>query len=510
MKNKLFKTSIIFAFITLIGRIIGMLKEMILSSTFGANNLTDAYNIAMTIPNMLYMIGISAIMVTFIPNYYEVKESKGEEEAVRFSNKLLITLLTIAIIMLIITYIFTKKIVFIMAPNFDIETSILTVRLTRITLINIIFMVLTAVLSSILRISSRFIETSIMPILPSLFIIVYLLIANDKNIEGVTIVTSISFAIQFIILIPGLRGIGYKFKVSIYGHNDRIKKVLKSIIPLMFGLAVQQISVMVDKIIGSYLKSGVITSLDLANKVNSVIYGVVSSTLITVYSPILSKTFLNDDKSEWLETIKNIIIYTMIILIPATIGVLILNNNLIALIYKRGNFTAENLNMVSSAFYGYAIQLPFLSVRDIIGQAFYSMKDTKTPSINGIQSVIINILLTLILSRLFGIIGIAIGTSISLITACSLLIIKFKNRFNNFKLKYIVISCIKIFISSIVMGGVLKLILNTYLYRVNSNILIIISSMFIGILVYTFMTILLNIKEVTDIFKILKERLKRL
>lgn len=494
---------------TFLSKIIGLIRDMKIASVYGASEITDAYNIALTVPNILYMVCASAIMITFIPNFYEVEEEEGKKGAFRFANKIITILLLISIVFYLISMLNAKALVEIIAPNLSKESFELTIKLTRITLINLIFTVIASVFSSILRCNNKYLGISLMPIFMNVPIIIFLFLNLWSNdIVLTTIVTTIGSMLQFIILIPELKGLKFKFRIQFKGYNDRVIDIFMKVLPILFGLAVSQISLIVDKNIGSSFTQGTITSLEMSNKITSVIYGVLTSTVVTVFLPVMAKQFLNEDKNEWLETIKNIIIYMFIFTIPITIGAYILNKEIISLMYERGAFTQQNTNLVSAAFVGYLLQVPFLCIRDIIGQAFYSSKNTIIPTINGLVTVIINIVLTVILSKIYGVFGITLATSISIILSSILFLITLKKVYPILNIKDLIIKSLKITLSSIIMGVGVYILYNQ-LFFITSNLIILVICTFIGILIYFLTCKLLRVNEINNVYKLMKDRVQK-
>ena len=274
---------------------------------------------------------------------------------------------------------------------------------------------------------------------------------------------------------------------------------------MMFGLAITQISLVVDKNIGSRISEGVITSLDLSNKITAVIYGILNSTMITIFTPVLAKQFIKEDKSEWVGTVNRIIRYMLLLTIPIAVGVFVLNENIITALYGRGNFTQDDVKLMSSAFVGYLIQLPFLTIRDVLGQGFYSTKNTKTPAINGAIAVIFNIILTIIFARIWGVFGITLATSVSLIISSGLLLYAFKKYFSDFNIKVIIYNSVKTIVISLIMGIIVwssKLFINSIL---NDFIQLIMLTM-IGILSYIILCYLFKISELNEIINIIKSK----
>lgn len=504
MKKNIFRVSLIFTIIALIGRIFGLIRDMILARQLGANNITDAYNVALSIPNMVFSICAAAILITFIPNFLEIKKKYGLDEAYKFTNKFTTVLLAIAFVFYVISMIFTGTLVKILAPSFNPQTKYVAINLTRIMLVNLFFMVISSVISSILRTEEKYITTSIMPMMTSVILIVFLVISKSTNIYLITFITSIGFCLQFVVLLPELKECKFKYKIVIDGYNDRIKNILKSILPIMFGFAISQISLLIDKNIASSFHQGTITSLELANKVSSMIYGILSGTILTIFFPIMSQKYVNNEIEDWLNIVVKVIVFATMFLIPTVIGVILFKNEIIIILFKRGKFDDLATATTVFALSGIIVQLPFLAIRDIVGQAFYSIKDVLSPVINGTLAVILNIILTILLSKFYGVFGITFATSISIFISSIYMLYQLKRKYINLDIRYIVIAFIKILTASMIMGIIVfisKMQLENFIY--NSFLTMLICGL-IGVVIEYMLLSLLKVKEIQMLNSLIK------
>lgn len=499
------KVSIIFTLVSLLSKFIGMFRDMLVAHVYGASYITDAYSTAMSIPNFLYMVGISSILITFIPNFCEIINESDNESAYDFSNKFLSVLLILATILLISIFIFTDTIVKLMVPGFNEEVRILTIKLTRIMSINIIFMVITAVYSSILRVKQKMIAVTFMPLAASLPIVIYLLFNRNTSVIWVATITCLGYLLQFIILIPESLKCKYRFKFILRGYNHRLISILKGIMPLTFGLAVSQISIVVDKLIASKLPQGSITSIDLSSKVSSILYSVLMSSITTVFYPQLSKLFIQDKLYEWCKYIEKLIKVILILIVPLTALLLVLNKEIIEMLFQRGNFTEYGTILTTSALAGYAIQLPFLAITDIIAQGLYSSKDTKTVPYNGVIVVFTNIVLTIILSRSLGVFGITFATSISTVISGILFLYIFNKKYNSFDMYSIFKFLIRIFLITLLNLFIIYVVKRKILLITNNNFIIVSTCGLLGIIIQALGYFLINKKEIKELITFAKK-----
>lgn len=505
-KTNIFKISFIFTIITFLSKFIGLLRDSLIANVYGATYITDSYNTAQSIPNILYMIGVGSILITFVPNFCEVENELGENEAYKFTNKFLSLLLLIVASLFFIVLIFTRPIVEIVVPGFNQEAKALTIILTKIMSINIILIALVAVFSAILRIKQKMIAVSFMPLVASVPIVIYLILDNNANPIILTVITCLGYLLQILILLPEIKSAKYKFKFTLRGYNDRIILAFKSIIPIMFGFATTQISLLVDSFVASSLKQGSITAIQLSSKVSNIVYSVLMSSITTVFFPHLSNLYSQKKMKEWCVYIEQLIKIIMLLMIPFTGLLLILNKEIIMFLFQRGEFGQYGSNLTTLALMGYCIQLPFMAMTDIIAQAMYSSKDTKRPAYFGMIAVAINIFLTIVLSKKFELFGITFATSISSIIGSIMLIISFKKKYQNFDLNNILILTIKIFIITILDSTVVFFIRNLCIYSNFNSFIIILICGFFGVIVQILLYFLVLRSEISIIKKFIKEK----
>lgn len=197
-----------------------------------------------------------------------------------------------------------------------------------------------------------------------------------------------------------------------------------------------------------------------------------------------------------------------LLIFPATVGTMVFAKPIVELLFKRGAFDNTATILTSQALFYYSVGLVAYGLREVIARAFYSMKDTKTPTINASISLILNIILNLTLSRYMGIAGLALATSISATVCTGLLFVSLKKRIGSLGFREILITFIKIVISSVVMGIFSLLSFNSISLKTSKNIALIIAIL-IALVVYLIMISLLKVKEIDDIKNKIKQKIRR-
>ncbi len=434
-KNTLLKSTLIIMIVSCISRIIGFVRDMLIANNFGAGMYTDAYNIAVTVPETIFMLIGLAISTSFLPVLSKIKAKKGKNEMYYFANNVINILFIISVIFFAITSIFSKEIVMTLGKGFDTETTILAIRLTRITLINLLFMSINACFTSLLQVNEDFVIPSILGLFFNLPMIVYLLFFRSYDIIGLTIANVIGNFFRVVVQVPSLVSHGYKYKFFVNLKDEGLKAILLLIIPVVIAAGANSINMIVDKRIASSLEIGSISALGYAEKLIFFINSIITTSISSVAYPMMANARNSKKIDEFVELLKKSLIYLALILIPITVGVIIFKEDIVSIIYKRGKFTDYAVRLTSLALLGYTVGIFFTGMRDILNSTLFSMGKTKITTLNGIIGVIINICLSIILSKTMGISGVALASSIAMIITSILLFISITKLERNFTYK---------------------------------------------------------------------------
>lgn len=277
---------------------------------------------------------------------------------------------------------------------------------------------------------------------------------------------------------------------------------------MVLGVSVDQINVLVDRTIASTLIVGGISALNYANRLNTFIQGIFVMSIATVMYPLISKMVTDKDIDGLKRTLSESIFGINILIVPITVGAVIFSSPLVSLIFGRGAFDEQANILTSSALLFYSIGMLGFGLREILSRVFYSMQDTKTPMINAAIGMIINILLNLILSRLLGIGGLALATSIAAIVTTFLLFMNLRKKIGPFGMKQISISFLKILFASSIMGLFAKLSFNYLTVSLSQNLSLLLA-IGVGAVSYFVTIYFLKIEDVDVIIGAIKKKLGR-
>ena len=504
-KNKIFKATFIVMVMTIISRVIGFGRDILAAYHFGVEGSYDIYVASVAIPESVFMIVGLTITTTFIPMLSEIKHSKNKKEMFNFSNNIISILSLISIFIIILGLIFTKEIVNVFVPNFTAEKIELTIFLTRITLFNIILLCINACFASILQVCEDFVVPALLGIFFNFPIIIYLLLFKEVSIVGLAIANVIGNLLRVIVQLPSLYKNGYRIRLYINVKDEKLKNMIILIIPVIIGAGANSINMLVDKSVASGLVTGSMAALEYSQRIIQFANTAITTSLVSVVYPIMANKLNEGDKEGFLKYLNKSIVTICLFLVPITFGVMFLSNDIVKVIYERGKFESNAVILTSMALFGYSIQLPFAGVRDILNSSLFSMKKTKVTTINGVIGVIINIILSITLSKFFGVLGISIATSVSAIIIALLLLNSTSKIIGTFDVKELLIKVIKIFISSVIMI-IMLYYLNKFLV-IESSFFIIILDGIIGAIIFFALCKIFRIEEFEEALNIVKNKL---
>ncbi|MPM16675.1 Lipid II flippase MurJ [bioreactor metagenome] len=506
-KNTIFKATFIVMLMTILSRVIGFGRDMLAAYHFGVEGSYDIYVASVAIPESVFMIVGLAISTTFIPILSEIRHNKNKDEMFKFSNNVVTILSILSIVVIVLGLIFTKEIVNIFVPKFTKEQIELTIFLTRITLINIILLCVNACFASMLQVCEDFIVPSLLGLFFNIPIIVYLVFFAEVSIIGLTIANVLGNLLRVLVQIPSLYKQGYRFKLYIDLRDEKLRSMIILILPVIVGAGANSINMLVDKSLASGLNTGAMASLEYSQRIVTFANTAITTSIVSVIYPLMANRLNAGDKQGFIKYLTKSIIIICLFLIPITFGMLFLSKEIVAVFYERGKFDSSAVVLTSMALFGYSLQLPFAGIRDILNSSLFSMKKTKVTTINGIIGVVINISLSIVLSKYMGVLGIAIATSVSSLVIALLLLNSTKEVVGSFNISEVIIKISKIILSSTLMILILYFI--NSLLSIENSFIIILTDGSLGAVVFMIMCKILKIEEFNEALNMIKMKVKK-
>ncbi len=498
---------------TLLSRIFGFIRDMVVAWFFGAGMLTDAFFVAFRIPNLLRrLLAEGSLSMAFVPVFTEYLTQKGKTEAFTMARSVLRVLSVVLVLISVIGIIAAPEIVRIMAPGFDGEKYQLTVTLTRIMFPYIFFVCLVALCMGILNVLGHFAAPALAPVFLNLAIIGAALFISPflkHPVTGLAIGVLIGGILQLGLQVPFLIKKGLFFWEKAPFFHPGVKRIIILMGPAVLGAAVQQINLFIGTLLASLLPDGSISYLYYADRLVEFPLGILAISLSVAVLPTFSRQASGKNLSEWKKTFTYAMNLTFFITLPALVGLMILSQPIIKLLLQHGEFNPRATVLTAQALVYYSTGLWAFSAVRILLSAFYSLQDTTTPFKVATISVITNILLSIALMGPLLHCGLALATALASMVNVVLLTYCLRKKIGAIGGKKIVESVAKSMICSIAMG--IGLFCLTCLLPISDNtsflkmVWIVTLDIAAGISIYGLIAYIIGCRELKHIFTLLKK-----
>ena len=503
----LIKSTGTFGFFTIISRLLGYLRDILIAIFLGTGVLADAFFVAFRIPNTFRrLFSEGTFNAAFVPSY-SLEILKGKKQSNKFANQIFNLLFVGLLFLTIIVQIFMPSFVSLIAPGFinDVEKMEIAINLTRITFPFLIFICLASFFSAILNSHNKFAVASAAPIILNIVLILVLLLSKssgDELVYHLSYGVSLSGILQLLFLykyVTKYYFLKFDFKIRL---NNKVKLFFKKLLPSIFSSGVTQINILVGTIIASFQASAV-SYLYYADRVYQINLALAGIAIGVVVLPQLSKYIRSKKKKEILFIQNKALELSLFLSLPATIALIIGSDQIISALFGYGSFDKTSVMNSSLALYYFALGLPAFALIKVFSSFFFANHDTKTPFYISFISVILNILISVYYFSEIGFIIIPIATTISSWFNSIMLFIFLKNRELFYFNKIFFVKLIKIIISSILMGLFFNFLLDHFQYQLsfnqNTKSLYLITCVVLGLLFYLVICYLIKAFKINDI-----------
>jgi putative peptidoglycan lipid II flippase len=413
---------------TLLSRVLGYARDMALAAVFGAGPVTDAFLVAFRIPNLLRrLLAEGALATAVIPVLGESLARDSREAFHRLTRAVagagVITLTVAAGLGMLLS----PWVVRVMTPGWagDPATEALAVWLTRLMFPYLVLVGLAALASGILNVHHRFFSAALAPAILNVSMILGALFLSariEPPITALAVGVLAGGLGQFLVQVPELGRLGVPLAPSAEWRHPAVMTIARRLVPVTFGLAGAQVTVLVNTILASLLPQGSVSYLYYADRVMEFPLGVFGIALATASLPTMSAQAARGEHQELRGTLAFTLRLATFVAVPAALGLLVLGTPIVRLLFERGSFSAAESAATARALAAYAVGLPAFSATRIAAQVFYALGDTRTPVIIGLGAVAVNVVLALGLMWPLGHAGLALASSLSAYVQLALLL----------------------------------------------------------------------------------------
>ncbi len=403
---------------TAISRVLGLVREIFMSHILGASFVADAFIVAFKFPNFFRrFFAEGAFNAAFVPQFAGTLATEGMASAQNLAQRVFTYMALFLLGFVIFVELFTPLIMPLIAPGFSntLERLTLATDFTRITFPYIFFISLCALCAGVLNSLNRYAVAASAPILLNIVMIAALVFYKQCELSpGYALAWSVFLAgiIQFIWMMWACKRHGVAlFVFPKFDRDEKVKKVFRLMIPGAIGAGVMQINILIDMVLASFLPVGSMSYLYYADRLNQLPLSIFGIGIGTVLLPPLSKLWRQNKPEEAMKTQNSALILAMQFTIPAAVGLFILSNPLIQLIFGHGQFTPYDVTQTAYALAAFAVGLPAYVCSKVFSTSFFAQQDTKTPVQIAAVCVGINFILNLALMPYWQHTGLAMSTA---------------------------------------------------------------------------------------------------
>lgn len=433
MSQKLFKSTAVVSMMTFISRILGFVRDIVIARLFGAGLGADVFFVAFKIPNFLRrLFAEGAFSQAFIPVLAEYRE-KGDVPLKKLIAETSGTLAAILFLISALGMLGAPLLIMVFAPGFIDEPvkQGLASQMLVITFPYILFISLTALAGAILNSFNRFAVPAFTPVFLNLSLIasaIWISPQLQQPIMGLAWGVFIGGIVQLLFQLPFLIKLDKLPRPRWGWKQEGVQKIIKLMIPAMFGVSVAQINLLLDTLLASFLITGSISWLYFSDRLVEFPLGVFGIALSTVILPSLSKQHAAQSAESFSDTIDWALRWVFVIGTPAAAGLIVLAEPLLITLFQYGEFSANDAHMASLSLMAYALGLLAFILIKVLAPGYYARQDTKTPVKIGIIAMASNMVLNIILMIYLAHIGLALATSLSAFLNAALLYIGLRKR----------------------------------------------------------------------------------
>lgn len=393
-------TTVMAAFV--LSNLVGLIRQILIAQTFGTSRALDAFTAAQRFPDILFnLVAGGALASAFIPAFTSLLTRADRVGAWRLASGVMNLVLGVTAVISTLSAIFAPGIIRLTAGGLAVAEQALAVQLLRILLVSPVIFGVSGLLMGILNAHQHFLLPALAPTFYWLGMIVGLVVWVPRlGILGLAWGAVLGAGLHLVVQLPGLRGLGGRWQPDFGLNNPAVREVIRLMGPRLLGVAAVQLNFLVSTALATFLAGGA-SSLDYAWRVFTMPQVILAQGLAIAALPTFSAMVARGELTAMRATLADTLRYVLFLSLPATIGLVLLREPIIALLFQRQNFDAHSTELVAWALLFYSLGLVSHSVLEIIVRAFYALQDTRTPVFIGTVAMGLNLILSFVFSFVF-------------------------------------------------------------------------------------------------------------
>ncbi len=508
------RAALIIVAATFTGRLLGLVRDVVVAYLFGAQAETDAFFLAYKVPYLLVLVVSSALVAAFVPMFSHRIATGHKKEAlglfVNMGKVACLVLIALTVVLIVIA----PWIIPLVGFGFDSETKDLAVYLFRILMIGFSFAGLTGLVTGMLNSLRRFAVAAFAPAVgTAATLLVTVAFAGSVGITSLAVGTTVGWVVGLAVVLFGIRDQEVHYRARVEWRDPAMREAAGMVWPVLIGSAVGAVSIFSDQILGSTLETGSVSSLSYADKLFQVPLGLFVAGITVPLFPLFSEQVAAKAPDRVKATLSFALRLMAFLLIPCTVGFILLRYSIIGLILEHGKFTAEDTDRTAWALLFLLLGLYVYAGRDTLTRVFYAHHDMRTPVKISVTTVVVNIGLSYLFMQFLGVGGLALGTTVALTINFFVLLYLLRRKIGPMGLGELAGSFVRVVAASAAMGvviwavdyGLTRLVGET----TSGNAVRVVVGLLAGIFTYLFASKLMKSPELAEVKDMLRAVFKR-
>ncbi len=417
--GRIVPAAILLGVASLASRLMGLIRERVLTATFGAGDVFDAFVAAFRIPDLVFnLVVVGALSAAFIPLFTKkiYGKKRDEEEAFEFALAVFNSVILVVIALSLVYVIAAPQVMKLVAPGFSGEKYLLAVKLSRIMAWQPVLLGASFVLSGVLNSYKKFFVYALAPILYNVGIIFgVMVLVPVMGVKGLGWGVVLGAALHMLVQLPSAVNLGFRWRPSFKWSVGDLRVMWRMMLPRVVGMAATQVNMITVTVIGSGLVAGSIAAFHLANNVQYLPVGIFGISFAQAAFPTLAEYVAKGDKKAFKSTITRSFRYIMFLVVPTSLFLFLLRAQIVRVLFGAGAFDWEDTILTYQTFGWLIISVFAQAAVPLLARSFYVNHDTKTPVIASVISMVVNVFMAVMLAPSMGVQGLALAFSISAI-----------------------------------------------------------------------------------------------
>ncbi|MEP6808614.1 MAG: murein biosynthesis integral membrane protein MurJ [Chthoniobacterales bacterium] len=509
----------------LCSRLLGLVREMVIASLFGASRNLDAFLTAFRAPNMLRdLFAEGALSTAFVTTFAKKIATEGDQSAWGLANKVATLTTVFMSAVTLVGVVLAPSLVGVLAPGFDPAKMDLTILLTRVMFPFILMVSLAALVMGMLNARNVF----GVPAMASSFFNLGSIVGGvafawwldptfgSRALVGLALGTLVGGFLQLAVQVPSLFRLGYVFHLDFSWRDPGVRKVLQLMGPAVIAASAVQVNVLINSIFASYLPDGAVSWLNIAFRLMQLPLGIFGVAVATVTLPLISRSAAQGNTAEFRGALAHALRLVMLLTIPSAIGLIILAEPIIGLIYQHGRFTAASTLQTAGALRFYAIGLVGYASVKVLAPAFYALDRRNLPMLVSLFSIALNAGLNYVLTFRMGLghQGLALSTSVIAVVNFLLLYAMMRRYTGQLETGAMLLTLGKLLVAGACLGAVCWAGLHFFfpagvVQRMSWRLVGVLTTVSAGGLVFFAVAFLLRVGELQDLASVVRRKLGR-